>query len=575
MSLKINGFNISQMKINGYDIKLAKINGDIVFQKMILIKTFYGDSKQNTTTGKNLLPMSKIKGQTITKNGVTVTCNEDGSVLLNGTSTSYTEFVFCGTWNSTNTLFQLKSGATYSSLLPASNTNFHIVSSSSIKLSFTINGSYTLTEDINVTEVIFAMNTGVSFDNQIWYPMIFEGTYANKPEYEPYTGGIPSPNPDYPQEIQTIVGASLKLTGKNLFDYNYYFENYVNNGSQYSIYPCVLTLKPDISYTVSTNKDNGEFANIFAWSGSDITVSPGTTSNGVLSNSPRTITTDSNGKLVLSIRNIDTTSKDSFENGTIWVQIEEGTTATEYEIYKTQSIPTDLKGYVLAKVGDIADELKIYSNGDVSILKNIDKISNYNGETISTDYLSTTGELTTGATIYYVNNEPQTIALDNIKTQIDAFGTYSSMELEVTYGTEPIIEEVINLYPVQEEVSYTGVGGLDVTFADKHCLINGTSTSWGYYYTNEFVMNLEANKQYKFKLTLDSGSTDATDNIIIVELRENGTGIIDFVWLTTETVYNEITFTPSASNSTYVLFLNSIEGVTYNNWKVNISITEA
>lgn len=132
-----------------------------------------------------------------------------------------------------------------------------------------------------------------------------------------------------------------------------------------------------------------------------------------------------------------------------------------------------------------------------------------------------------------------------------------------------------NLYPVQQKASYTGDGGLDVTFEDKYCLINGTSTSWGYYYTHEFVMNLEANKQYKFKLTLDSGSTNATDQVIIVDLWENGTGIIDFVWLTTETVYNEITFTPSASNSTYVLFLNSIEGVTYNNWKVNISITEA
>ena len=56
--------------------------------------------------------------------------------------------------------------------------------------------------------------------------LFYEGT-ENKP-YEPYTGGQPSPSPDYPQEIKTITG-NLKLTscGKNLFkmgtvnDYDY------------------------------------------------------------------------------------------------------------------------------------------------------------------------------------------------------------------------------------------------------------------------------------------------------------------------------------------------------------------
>lgn len=45
--------------------------------------------------------------------------------------------------------------------------------------------------------------------------MLVEGTYTidNFPSYEPYTGGIPSPNPDYPQEIEVIEGY-------NLFDNN-------------------------------------------------------------------------------------------------------------------------------------------------------------------------------------------------------------------------------------------------------------------------------------------------------------------------------------------------------------------
>lgn len=36
--------------------------------------------------------------------------------------------------------------------------------------------------------------------------------------YEPYVGGIPSPNPDYPQEIKSVVEPVVKVTGKNLFE---------------------------------------------------------------------------------------------------------------------------------------------------------------------------------------------------------------------------------------------------------------------------------------------------------------------------------------------------------------------
>lgn len=43
--------------------------------------------------------------------------------------------------------------------------------------------------------------------------------------YEPYTGGIPSPNPDYPQEIKSVVNPTVKVCGKNLFDKNNCYDN--------------------------------------------------------------------------------------------------------------------------------------------------------------------------------------------------------------------------------------------------------------------------------------------------------------------------------------------------------------
>lgn len=41
------------------------------------------------------------------------------------------------------------------------------------------------------------------------------GTEATS--YEPYVGGQPSPSPDYPQEIKSVVNPTVKVCGKNLF----------------------------------------------------------------------------------------------------------------------------------------------------------------------------------------------------------------------------------------------------------------------------------------------------------------------------------------------------------------------
>ena len=46
--------------------------------------------------------------------------------------------------------------------------------------------------------------------------MLNEGDIALP--YEPYTGGKPSPSPDYPQEIKSVVNPTVKVCGKNLWD---------------------------------------------------------------------------------------------------------------------------------------------------------------------------------------------------------------------------------------------------------------------------------------------------------------------------------------------------------------------
>lgn len=70
-------------------------------------------------------------------------------------------------------------------------------------------------ESAMILSMIF-IKSGVTLNNAKFYPMLIEGN--EKKAYEPYTGGIASPNPDYPQEINVLTG-SQKVTScnKNLF----------------------------------------------------------------------------------------------------------------------------------------------------------------------------------------------------------------------------------------------------------------------------------------------------------------------------------------------------------------------
>lgn len=79
--------------------------------------------------------------------------------------------------------------------------------------------TFTISEDYN-GGVVIKLDGGLQINhtNIANYDIQLEnGSIAT--DFEPYTGGQPSPSPDYPQEIKTITG-NIKVTscGKNLFD---------------------------------------------------------------------------------------------------------------------------------------------------------------------------------------------------------------------------------------------------------------------------------------------------------------------------------------------------------------------
>ena len=181
----------------------------------------YGKTTQFTTTGKNKLPYPYYQ-KGFTKNGITFTDNGDGSISISGTAEADAAFFFAVTSSG----IQFEAGKTYCIVTKISNVKFVLAYKDE-------NGNTKYIGDNMVTSVIWSENytltniymfvpSGTTASNTV-YPIIVEGTSYDG-VWEPYTGGIPSPNPDYPQELVS-VGDSGSTTeyvmGKNLLLYPY------------------------------------------------------------------------------------------------------------------------------------------------------------------------------------------------------------------------------------------------------------------------------------------------------------------------------------------------------------------
>ena len=72
---------------------------------------------------------------------------------------------------------------------------------------------FTAKKDISLIGlVIYQTSNG----DTVWDVQLELGSTAT--DYEPYVGGIPSPNPEYPQEIKSVVKPVVKVCRKNLLD---------------------------------------------------------------------------------------------------------------------------------------------------------------------------------------------------------------------------------------------------------------------------------------------------------------------------------------------------------------------
>jgi hypothetical protein len=113
-------------------------------------------------------------------------------------------------------------------------------------------------------------------------------------------------------------------------------------------------------------------------------------------------------------------------------QLELGTQATPFKPFNQQSITfTD----TLRGIGDIADEID-FAKG--VLIQRVCRIESYNGETITTDYISSTGELSTGAEVVYVLPTPIETSLT--ETELNAYRQLHTNKPNTTIISEADME---------------------------------------------------------------------------------------------------------------------------------------
>ena len=143
-----------------------------------------GWSEQETTTGKNL---KKPTVRTATASGVTYSVAEDGKITLTGTATQGDNFTIY--------LSQTFDAGTYTASLHGSD-----------KAVFANDSSVRTVTDPSVSSFYIRVKEGTTY-NESFYVQLESGSTATS--YEPYTGGKPSPSPDYPQEVRVARGRNL------------------------------------------------------------------------------------------------------------------------------------------------------------------------------------------------------------------------------------------------------------------------------------------------------------------------------------------------------------------------------
>ena len=308
----------------------------------------YGDTSQTTYTGKNLLKVPT--SGTYEAKGLKTTYQSDGSMVITGTPTD--------TWAT------IKSWAGASGIMPAGTYTISAYGTSGAKVEvqlfegstahnhFIDTGAYethTIGYSVSGTTLILSNLTVGTPVNVTVRVQIEAGSSSTS--FEPYVGGVPAPNPDYPQAVNTVTGRQMVKVegGKNLFNPSSYTTvhryprddiSIANNQNAWSI---VIPIKGDTTYTISTT--NRGLMDQYAAVG--ITTEDPATATGIVAYASMaggatsaTITSPANGKYMMIY--VKWSNTDVTQAIADTLQLEIGSEATEFEPFISKSYDINL-----------------------------------------------------------------------------------------------------------------------------------------------------------------------------------------------------------------------------------------
>jgi hypothetical protein len=188
------------------------------------VESIEGNTTQLQTTGAQLFDANKIPSKS--QGGATVVNNGDGSFTITGTGvlteTFYSEHIY----SKDKTLQVLKPGKYNISksdvyprcafLLLGTGLNKEITSQTAIPIEITAEDL--MVNDVHLVISIFGNKNSTIKPGTI-KPMVWmKETIPTDSDWEPYTGGKPSPSPDYPQEIVNADIKSVTVKSAQMFD---------------------------------------------------------------------------------------------------------------------------------------------------------------------------------------------------------------------------------------------------------------------------------------------------------------------------------------------------------------------
>ena len=325
----------------------------------------YGDTTQVTYSGKNLIVYPYTDGVTKSSRGIIFTVADDGTITLEGKNN--------GTGNASYNLFYnpgsptiIPTGTYY--FIPTPNQDIEYAMYDGDKY-YTINHnnnySVTFSSDASIIQIYVQVRNGVqtTFNGEKVYPMLSTLPNQTEADYEPYVGVTPSPNPDYPQNVNVVAGEqTVYIHGKNLLQNTLFTEPTVKGN-------VTITPNADGTFTLDGVCNSSQWTNFAndsiypAFNGaaggtSETTIDGYTFSWSTSDNTSIRITHNANTG-IWAMRVI---SGQVYDNTVVKYQLEENQRATSWEPYQGSTYAIDLGAIELCKIGEYQDY--IYKSGD-------------------------------------------------------------------------------------------------------------------------------------------------------------------------------------------------------------------